>query len=135
MSRPYPCNPKYSDTNFNQAFNSLDQAPDECTPEKRMWIMVLETFVDDMILHNKYIKASKKRMDKADSWLKIGHQTTIKRHNKEKLTLIQKANAPHIVEICGLINLCHTWFMRGLNKIANSPDFTYRPGRVADKEI
>jgi hypothetical protein len=102
--------------------NGTFYKPDECSPEKRLWIMVLETFVDDMILQNKYIKSCKRR----------NRINQILLHDTEKLSLLQKANAPHIVEICNSIGICHRWFIRGLTKVKNDPNYTSRPVRVTD---
>jgi hypothetical protein len=116
-------------------FNGLDFRIDDCSPEKRLWVMVLETFVDDMIIQNKYLKVANYKIKMANSYHFIRLSKVIRESQKKKDRLMELAKASHIKELCDLIDMSHDWFVRGLTKVANDPDFISRPVRVMEIKL
>ncbi len=97
--------------------------------------MVLTTFVDDIIDHTKEIHVLNKKIEINQDPSKIRvYKSLIKFHKTQTQELLSKANGEGIQAICDLIDFSHQVLTKGLNKIANDPNFISRPIRYMDYE-
>lgn len=96
------------------------------TPERRLWMAVLQTFVDDIYYYSRTRSHDKRRrfliVKSKDEPEDEAHWT-----DDSIETCMYQANHPHIKEICELINLDHKWFIDNLNRLAKSPEKFTRP--------
>lgn len=108
-----------NDINIIQAFNYNDY---DSTPEKRMWIAVLTTYVDEIMYNSRKVSHDKrKKMFLKTQWMEEKTiEERIRWHETKIQDLLIESKSDDTQYICELIGIDFKWFIECLEKIASS---------------
>ena len=103
------------------------------SPEHRLWIAVLISFIDDLLRKNKQLDKQLARLEKDSNNQDLIR--SIKRQCYSIKWLLNDANSKWIKFICAHIGVSHKWYHRHLSELAGRPKRTFRPARVIEYDI
>lgn len=102
----------------------------DSTPERRLWIAVLTSLIDDIM----YYTRTRNKSDKRRKWMQ--EKTILEQDDwteKEITRLYKEASSQHIKGICLQIDVCHNWFMRNVEHLVKNKS-TARPNDARTKK-
>lgn len=100
------------------------------SPEHRLWISVLITFIDELIRYINQAVDLEKRIE--TSMHKDHLSTSLVSTNKQIKDLIDLAKSNGTKNICELIDIDHRWFYSKLQEIAQQRNMKSRPTKQID---